>query len=690
MALIEVENVSKVYKPQRGSRVLLSREGIRSLFGGSHETVTALRDISFEVDRGESIGIIGSNGSGKSTLLKLLAGVTAPSTGRIAVKGRVASLLELGAGFHPLLTGRENIYLNARILGMDRAHTDAVFDRIVDFSGIHDFIDNPVNTYSSGMFVRLGFAVAVHADPDVFLIDEVLAVGDEEFQRKCRARIGELKEQGKTIVFVSHDLNIVNMLCNRGILLSKGRMVTRKTPRETIEYYLRQVGRDSGIHRFGDGEVEAVFCHGRVSLFKGETEVTAPTGLNMQVQSMGQSHPSPLAEWDVVEEGPDRCRARGRYSRLPVTLDWDLRVEGSKLVWHAAMECQQDVSLETVSMRSFWPAAYRRFYADLSGTFPDILPGGRNWTSVIQNAPTCRETIAMPEETAGLPPAVIQMEPRNEHFALQWWNTDYVVGCRVLEAAAHLPRSEAVFAKGRHELFRLEFDLGRTAAEAVARAEANAAERSLRIGPATALMHMGEIRLSHGERLLTSSVHLHTQFKIANLWNMSPYIHWGAAHRRGDCVCATGYSTRYPFRQHWEMEPADGGFELRVWLEALDDIEVQEYNVSIGLDPAYDQWETPLEKGVFPEFDVCQTDWRHLNNDHGHAAFARALGEGLPPVTLDAAACETPFQMAAINTGYHQRTRVLQAMHVADAGGSLKFGKGRHLCFRGHIRVGVA
>jgi hypothetical protein len=137
------------------------------------------------------------------------------------------------------------------------------------------------------------------------------------------------------------------------------------------------------------------------------------------------------------------------------------------------------------------------------------------------------------------------------------------------------------------------------------------------------------------------------------------------------------------------MEPAGGGFEFRVWLEALEDIEVQEYNVSIGLDPAYDQWETPFEQGVFPEFEAGLLDWRHLNHDHQSADYARALGNGLPAVTLDAAASDRPFQMAAINTGYHQRTRVLQAMHVAGADGYLSFGKGRHLCFRGHIRVGA-
>jgi len=211
MAIIEVQNVSKVFPARRGARDLRGRGGIGDwIRGRKTETFEALKDITLSVDEGESLGIIGRNGSGKSTLLALIAGVSLPTYGTVTVRGRVASLLELGAGFHPILTGRENVYLNAGLLGMRHAQVDEVFDEIVAFSGIGDFIDQPVETYSSGRYVRIGFAVAVHVNPDVFLVDEVLSVGDEEFQRKCRRKIGELREQRKTIVFVSHDLGIVN------------------------------------------------------------------------------------------------------------------------------------------------------------------------------------------------------------------------------------------------------------------------------------------------------------------------------------------------------------------------------------------------------------------------------------------------------------------------------------------------
>lgn len=185
----------------------------------------ALSEVSFEVRDGEAVGLMGLNGSGKSTLLKLISGVMSPDEGDIAVRGRIAGLIEVGAGFHPDLTGRENVLLNGAILGMSEETIRAHFDEIVAFSEIEKFIDTEVKFYSSGMFLRLAFAVAVHTDPDVFLVDEILAVGDEPFQRKCLTRIRELKASGKALVIVSHDLDMVQQLCDRGILLEHGRMI---------------------------------------------------------------------------------------------------------------------------------------------------------------------------------------------------------------------------------------------------------------------------------------------------------------------------------------------------------------------------------------------------------------------------------------------------------------------------------
>ena len=189
------------------------------------DTFLALDDVDLTVHAGETVGLIGFNGSGKSTLLKTISGVLFPDRGRVLLRGRVAGLIEVGAGFHPDLSGRENVYLNGAILGMTREQIDARFDEIVAFSEIERFIDTEVKHYSSGMFLRLAFSVAVHTDPEIFLIDEILSVGDEPFQRKCLDRIRELKDEGRTLVVVSHDLNMVSELCSRGIVLQRGNQV---------------------------------------------------------------------------------------------------------------------------------------------------------------------------------------------------------------------------------------------------------------------------------------------------------------------------------------------------------------------------------------------------------------------------------------------------------------------------------
>ena len=194
----------------------------------------ALRDVNITIHSGSTIGLIGPNGSGKSTLLKMVGGILQPTTGTVKLRGRVAALLELGAGFHPDLTGRENVYLNASLQGLTRKETDRYFDAIVDFSGIERFIDTQVKFYSSGMYVRLAFAVAVHVDPDILLVDEVLAVGDEPFQRKCMDRIRGFQHEGRTIVFVTHGLDLVAEICDRAVVLESGHVIADGTPRDAL------------------------------------------------------------------------------------------------------------------------------------------------------------------------------------------------------------------------------------------------------------------------------------------------------------------------------------------------------------------------------------------------------------------------------------------------------------------------
>jgi ABC-type polysaccharide/polyol phosphate transport system ATPase subunit len=236
MAAIEFQNVSKCFSRSGGRKLL--RVFLKERLQQRHKEVfCALSDVSFCVEQGESMAIIGANGAGKSTLLSLVAGLARPNQGRVEVNGKVAALLELGTGFHPDLTGSENVFLNASILGLSRKRARDCFDSIVDFSGIGDFIHQPIRTYSSGMVMRLAFAVAIHVEPDILIIDEVLAVGDAAFQEKCFDRICELKRAGKTLLFVSHVPEMVKHLCDHSLWLEHGRVKAAGPPGEVLEAY---------------------------------------------------------------------------------------------------------------------------------------------------------------------------------------------------------------------------------------------------------------------------------------------------------------------------------------------------------------------------------------------------------------------------------------------------------------------
>ncbi len=214
------------------------------------ETFWAVRNLDFEIAPGEILGIIGRNGAGKSTLLKILSRITAPTEGRIELRGRVASLLEVGTGFHPDLTGRDNIYLNGTFLGMRKKEIDRKFDEILDFAEVERFIDTPVKRYSSGMYVRLAFAVAAHLEPEILLVDEVLAVGDANFQRKCLGKLGDIAETGRTVVFVSHNLAAVQRLCRRAILLRQGRIADQGPVGDVVKEYLRVSAEEVSVSQF--------------------------------------------------------------------------------------------------------------------------------------------------------------------------------------------------------------------------------------------------------------------------------------------------------------------------------------------------------------------------------------------------------------------------------------------------------
>jgi lipopolysaccharide transport system ATP-binding protein len=306
---IEAEGLSKRYRiGQMQAAYGTLRESLthvaKRLTGKEHRThreeIWALRDVTFGVDEGEVLGVIGRNGAGKSTLLKILTRITSPTSGRALIRGRVGSLLEVGTGFHPELTGRENVFLNGSILGMKRREIQAKLDEIVDFSGIEKFIDTPVKRYSSGMYVRLAFSVAAHLEPEILLVDEVLAVGDAEFQQRCLGRMEDLSGTGRTVLFVSHNMQAINQLCDRAILLEGGGIAADGDSAEVVTRYLQSAHGTGSRRTWPDvesapGDDLARLLSVRVVDEDGETLETAdvrrPVGIEIAFRVLREGQP---------------------------------------------------------------------------------------------------------------------------------------------------------------------------------------------------------------------------------------------------------------------------------------------------------------------------------------------------------------------------------------------------------------
>lgn len=317
-AVVQIANVSKRFRIYHERNTTL-KQSLVARRRGRYEEFWAVRDVSVDVPEGESLGIIGENGSGKSTLLKCVAGILVQDKGTISVTGRLASLLEVGAGFHPDFTGRENVYLNGAILGLPRRYIKSIMDEIVEFAELEQFIDNPVKTYSSGMYTRLGFAIAVNLDPDILVVDEVLAVGDEAFQRRCMERINTLRAEGRTLVFVSHALDSVRAVCDRCVWMDHGLARMTGGVDAVVAAYLAEVNRREEEELEVVESTEVDTSPGRLGVRITAVDLGGPDG-STSVLNTGDS-----LTISIAYESPDPLRG----ARFSVTF---LRADGAPII----------------------------------------------------------------------------------------------------------------------------------------------------------------------------------------------------------------------------------------------------------------------------------------------------------------------------------------------------------------------
>jgi len=457
--VIELRNVGVMFRLQEEREATL-KESLFNLIRGRYryKDFWALRGVSSQVEKGETLGIIGENGSGKTTLLKILAGIYQPDEGEVSVRGKISALLELGAGFHEELTGRENIYLNASILGISREKISQVYHQIVEFAELERFIDTPLKNYSSGMKVRLGFAIAAHVDCDILLVDEVLAVGDEAFQGKCYEKIEEMRRRGATLVFVSHDMNAVRRLCDRVILLHKGRLIERGGSRQVIQRYFLTMSRQRGIVVAEEKPLSLVFHNGRISLYLDNKELTRAAGLYSSIFAHEIWHDSSQAIWNKEPSPSNEIVVNGKWRRLPVVQRWRLKIEDHRTIyWEVEMECLNETSIKEFHLSLLLQDSYCRWFTPFEeGEFSPIDSTEVEWIQLnhLSKAGNMIGVKGVRGDSFQLPGITIVLDGNYTSFIPSALNTDFVNNSRVLQLLQVNNPDSTIYQRGRYPIFK--------------------------------------------------------------------------------------------------------------------------------------------------------------------------------------------------------------------------------------------
>ncbi|MFA5144813.1 MAG: ABC transporter ATP-binding protein [Candidatus Omnitrophota bacterium] len=744
MQNVILRNISKRYTISHEKRVLSKVILFGWLKRKKQEALWALKGVNFEANRGEVIGIIGENGSGKTTLLKILSGVTAPSLGSVNLDGKVSPLLELGAGFHPDLTGRENIYLNGSLLGLSRQEINQKFKEIVAFSGLEEFIDAPLKNYSSGMFLRLGFSVAMHASADILLIDEVLSVGDEVFQRECINKIKEFKDSGKTIIFVSHNLDMVLNICDKVFLLQHGHILKSGNPADVVRFYLDTVGK-KGVAVLQKGPLDIIFSEGRLSLYWQGRQITKGLGGFTAVFSSKRWHISTQAEWDIRSKDQNKLVVEGKWLRLPVKQTWELDVsKDGSLCWQVNTEVQQRGLCGQEQLNLMLSDGYQEWFVDnRREKFPQIQSNNIMWDDLLPEG-SIAKAAGIDTDEAGekrLPAicfAPLEDAPDN---TMKVFNSDFQNNARVLQClnsnfnntqgsfkiqvSFGLPNIskhiETIFNNKMQEILSCEDQLNcvlekkelkvfwnkkelpeghplvrsfikgklelmrRQAEEERLRQEEEKKEkillRTLQNDNLRFVCWEGKMRLFWDNAEITKGIGLYSALYNAERWFLSSEIEW-QVQKTKEKMLLRGEYEYLPIGQEWEIkiEPP-GSFLVKVDLLVKEEINIQQGAVGLMLSDKYIKWFSGKKQGDF--LRVFGRQWADiLNNDYEDivVGVAAVLESSLPQVDLYWNHKDKNNFIRASNTDFLYSARVIQLLRYEPREKS-RFSPGRYPYF---------
>ncbi len=604
MAVISLKDVWLKY------RIQFKEDG-----GNSYEDFWAVKGINIDINKGEVFGIIGENGAGKTTLLNIIAGMLKPDRGTVQINGTISAIMEISAGFQKDLTGKENIYLTSSLFGLTNEEISAKYDDIIKFAGIGRFIHAPVRVYSAGMYMRLAFAIAIHIDPDILLIDETFAVGDIYAQYKCINKVFELKEQGKTIIFVSQDIEMSKRLCTRGIFIRDGVIIKEGPIDKLCTYYMESVGDKKGIAIVQKGKIGAIFNNGKLILRWKDKAITCGLAGHAMMRSSGKEYLSTTAVWQVQESTKDsEIIAVGRWLDLNVSEYWKVVFLNEKeFIWEIVIDINEEIYIESFSTSAIFLDSYKSWFTLEDKTdFPDKFAHLLDWQcSTIDDSINRVIGFRGNNNMEEAPPAIIfDRVQDNTNVACQVGNTGSDISGRVM-VYQYLPENlDRKYAKGKYRCFSAKVMVFEGSEKEELKHYLDNARKItqeskiIRKDLLSLFCVENKVQIYWQDRLITSGIGLDTKFRCQEKNYSAGDGHWNINKKNDDQIVITISWDDPGFIQIWKLRLGDDNTLLwGIDMDIRDKIKIRNKQAELILNKEYDKWLTPDERGNFSRLD---------------------------------------------------------------------------------------
>jgi len=646
------------------------------------EDFWALQGISFSVENGEVLGIIGENGSGKSTILRLIAGMLKPDRGEVEVSGSVSGLLELGAGFQSELTGRENIFLQFELFSLHSGQVKEKFQQVIDFAEIGKFIDAPVKCYSQGMFVRLAFAIAVHMDSDIFLVDDTLAVGDEYFQKKCIKEIFKIKQRGKTVIIVTHDMAMLQKLCARTIFLKHGELLRDEETSRAVSFYSQAVGSPKGIAIIENKQLSLVFNNGRLLLNWNGMLLTLPCGAYTSFLVDGFWHSSTQAEWEV-ERLDGKIVATGQFYHLAMAQIWRIEItDGFEIKWDIEFELGGGAHLPEMYINLALIDSYKKWFADSGqGDFPEIKEGDKYWKPLPLrgNSSVCIGVYAQASSFGIFPSMLFEQSHLRYRAQAGILNSDYANPGRLLQY-----KTSPASANLLNHVNRLLCFSGKIILDvADINAYIHKVEKEFIIsnGKLKLSFDNGRLAVLYNDLLLTKASHMYSAFFTKQRWFTSDSAIWTLKKETENRMIATGNWEYLGVSQIWIIDiDKDCSFSWDVQMEIRKDIVIEQQRLRCFFSEKFKAFFSEFISEYFSdEFEDADVDLLKRCISSGEVGLQDA--DARMPVLRVSFSKELGNFIKVFNSDYYNKARILHLEKV-EAETNALFHPGKYECFK--------